>query len=95
MQPFLKILLRSALGIGAVVVLIGVATVFIPEYRQMTGLENRCRHLRMQVENKQREIHTIREYQGRLQTDPEFVARIAHQNRRVFPNEVVFVFEEK
>lgn len=61
----------------------------------MTGLENRCRHLRTQVENKQREIHTIRENQGRLQTDPEFVARIAHQNRRVFPNEVVFVFEDK
>lgn len=73
----------------------GTGSVFVPKYRQMCGLKNRCHSLRGRVEAKQRDIHQIRENQGRLLSDPEFVARIAHQNRRVFPNELVFVFEDR
>lgn len=94
MQDFLKILKRFAILACVILLAVACITVFGPKYRTMCGLESRCRFLRAQVENKQRDIHTIRENEGRLLTDPEFVARIAHQNRRVFPNEVVFVFND-
>ena len=68
---------------------------FAPKYNLMCVLESQCRGLRGCVEAKQREIHQVRANQGRLLSDPEFVARIAHQNKRVFPNELVFVFDDK
>ncbi|MEI6210454.1 MAG: hypothetical protein WCR06_02385 [bacterium] len=95
MQPFIRILLRIAITVSSILLVTGVGSVFLPKYRMMCGLENRCHSLRGRVEAKQRDIHQIRENQGRLLSDPEFVARIAHQNRRVFPNELVFVFEDK
>jgi hypothetical protein len=94
-QPFIRILVRVAIA-AIVILLVAVTTsVFIPKYHQMCGLDNKCHSLRGRVEVKQREIHQIRENQGRLLSDPEFVARIAHQNRRVFPNELVFIFDDK
>ena len=95
MQPFFRILLRIAVAASVILLVAGTGSVFIPKYRQMCGLDNRCHSLRGRVEAKQRDIHQIRENQGRLLSDPEFVARIAHQNRRVFPNELVFVFEDR
>ena len=95
MQPFIKILLRIAITAGIVLLVVVTAKVFLPKYHQMCGLDHKCHSLRGRVEAKQREIHQIRENQGRLLSDPEFVARIAHQNRRVFPNELVFVFDDK
>lgn len=95
MQPFIKILLRIAIAASIVLLLVITEKVFFPKYHQMCGLDNKCLSLRGHVEAKQREIHQIRENQGRLLSDPEFVARIAHQNRRVFPNELVFIFDDK
>ncbi len=95
MQPFITVLLRVAVSASIMLLLAGALTVFVPKYGTMCGLDHRCRSLRGRVEAKQREIHQIRENQGRLHTDPEFVARIAHINRRVFPNELLFVFDDR
>lgn len=95
MQALLKLLVRVAIVAAAVLLVVGLTTVFIPKYRQMRGLEARCRVLRGQVDAKQRDIHRIKVNQSRLLTDPEFVARVAHQNRRMFPNEIVFVFDDR
>ena len=94
-QPIIRNFVRVAIAAVIVLLVVVTAKVFIPKYQQMCGLENKCRSLRGRVEARQREIHQIRENQGRLLSDPEFVARIAHQNRRVFPNELVFVFDDK
>lgn len=99
MQPFIRILVRVAVTSGIVLLLTGLLivsrSVFLPTYRKMCALENRCQGLRGRVDAKQHEIHQIRENEGRLLSDPDFVARIAHENRRVFPNELVFVFDDK
>ena len=95
MQPFIKILLRIAIAASIVLLAVVAENVFLPKYQQMCGLDNKSRSLRGHVEAKQREIHQIKEDQARLLSDPEFVARIAHQNRRAFPNELVFVFDDK
>jgi len=94
-QSLIKNLKWFAILASVVLLAIAGMTIFVPKYHTMCGLESRCRYLRAQVENKQRDIHTLRENEGRLLTDPEFVTRIAHQNHRVFPNELVFVFNDK
>ena len=97
-QKFLKLVLRCAQVAGIlllVAIAIGGIVVSMHKYERMLALEHKCHVLRAQVDAKQHEIHTIKVNQGRLQTDAEYVARIAHQNRRVFPNELVFVFDAK
>ncbi len=94
-QPFIRVLLRVAVTASIMLLVAGGVTVFVPKYNTMCGLDHRCSSLRGRVEAKQREIHQIRENQGLLHTDPEFVARIAHINRRVFPGELVFVFDDR
>lgn len=46
------------------------------------------------IEDKQREIALIKAKQRRFNTDREFVESLARQNRRVFPGELVFVFDD-
>ncbi len=94
-HPFLRILVNIAVTASILVLGAGAFHVFLPKYKTMRGFENRCNSLRGRVEAKQREIHQIRENQGRLHSDAEFVARVAHMNRRVFPNELMFVFDER
>jgi cell division protein FtsB len=42
---------------------------------------------------KQQEIADLKRRQQRFREDPEFVERIARQNRRVRPGEIIFVGE--
>ena len=95
MQPLFRIVLRIVVIVVIVVATCVTSGIFLDKYNQMCSLDNRCRGLRGRVEAKQREIHQVCGHQGRLISDPEFIARIAHQQRRVFPNELVFVFEDK
>jgi hypothetical protein len=94
-HPFLRILVNFGVTASILVLVAGAFQIFVPKYRTMRGFENRCNSLRGRVESKQDEIHQIRENQGRLHRDSDFVARIAHMNRRVFPNELMFVFDER
>ena len=95
MHAFFNILMKVAVVAGILLLVAGILTVFVPKLDEMQGLKSRYEGLRSQAENRQRAICELRENQTRLQTDPEYVARIAHQNKRVLPNEVVFVFEDK
>ena len=56
----------------------------------------RAEHARFlkQIEEKQAEIAAIREKQRRFNTDREFVEALARQNRRVYPGELVFIFDD-
>jgi ABC-type amino acid transport substrate-binding protein len=47
-----------------------------------------------QIEEKKAEIAAIREKQRRFNSDREFVEALARQNRRVYPGELVFIFDE-
>lgn len=50
--------------------------------------------LEIRIANKQREIAHLRENQRRFRNDPDFIEKIARQNHRVFPGELVFVFDD-
>ena len=76
---------------GAIVVT-GVVITF-PKYRQAAGLEQTKADLQRRIELKNQEIAAVREKQNRFRTDREFVEGLARENRRVFPGELVFLFE--
>ena len=76
----------------AAVIVTGVVLSY-PKYKQAQGLCNERDQMRRRIEDKKREIAAIRDRQRRFTTDREFVESLARENRRVFPNELVFVFE--
>ena len=65
----------------------------VPKYRQATGLEQTKAELQQKIDFKNQEIASVREKQCRFRSDREFVEGLARENRRVFPGELVFVFE--
>ena len=50
--------------------------------------------LQERIDRKKREIAELVENQRRFKTDADFVEKIARQNHRVLPGELVFIFEK-
>ena len=76
------------------VIVIGGLSVAYPQWRQRESLKRQDAELRRQIEAKNREISQLKKNQRRFQTDPDFVEAIARKNCRVFPGELVFIFED-
>lgn len=76
------------------IIVIGGLFVAFPTYNRGRNLRMRELELREQIEAKKREIAKLSENQRRFRSDPDFVESIARQNRRVFPGELVFIFED-
>jgi len=78
-----------------VVIFIGGLLFAWPTYLRSRSLQKQDAELARRIEEKKAEIAKLVECQKRFQTDRDFVESIARQNRRVFPGELVFVFDEK
>ena len=78
----------------AVIVIGGLVMVY-PTYRRGQALKAQDAELQTKIDGKKREIAQLVENQRRFRTDADFVESIARQNRRVFPGELVFVFDDK
>ena len=76
------------------VVFVGGLVSAWPAYVRGRSLKIQDAELERRIEEKKREIALLRENQQRFRTDSEFVETIARQNRRVFPGELVFIFEK-
>lgn len=87
---FLRIFTYSLI----VLIIVGGALLALPGYRRCQSLKRQEAELKAQIEQKKREIAALAEKQNRFRSDPDFVEAIARQNRRVFPGELVFVFED-
>ena len=75
------------------IVVVGVAMMY-PDYRRSQSLKRQNAELQKQIENRKREIGKLIENQQRFRTDADFVEKIARQNHRVFPGELVFIFDK-
>ena len=75
------------------IVVVGVAMMY-PDYRRSQSLKRQNAELQRQIENRNREIGKLIENQHRFRTDADFVEKIARQNHRVFPGELVFIFDK-
>ena len=93
MNSFFDKFLRVVAGLAVIgVVICGVIVVW-PKLSRVRGLEKQRQQVLAEIEAKNREIAQLRENQRRFREDPDFVEAIARQNHRVYPGEVVFVFE--
>ncbi len=78
-----------------ILLIIGGGLVFIyPNYCQRQALREKENDLLKQIQAKKAEIARLAEFQRRFKSDPDFVESIARQNRRVYPGELIFLFED-
>ena len=89
-EKFAKIVTISLL---AVIGVLGALSVW-PTYLRGRSLKAQDEDLSRRIEEKKREIARLVDCQKRFRTDPDLVERIARQNGRVYPGELVFIFED-
>jgi len=77
-----------------VVIVVGGVMMVYPTYMRCQSLKNQESELKAKIEAKKAEIARLADYQQRFRSDPDFVEMIARQNRRVYPGELVFIFED-
>ena len=78
----------------ALIIVVGIAMMY-PDYRRSESLKRQNAELQRQIESRKKEISGLIENQRRFRTDADFVEKIARQNHRVFPGELVFIFEKE
>lgn len=77
-----------------ILISIGGTVLVWPTFCRNRSLKRQEIELVERIERKKAEIAELVENQRRFRCDPDFVERIARQNRRVFPGELVFVFDK-
>ena len=87
--------IKWTVGILMVSIILGGIIFAWPVFQRRQSLLKQEREWTRKIAEKNREIAQINENQHRFKTDPDFVEQIARQNRRVFPGELVFVFDEE
>ena len=75
-------------------IVVGGLAMMYPNYRRSESLKRQNAQLQARIDAKKREIAELLDYQRRFRTDADFVEAIARQNRRVFPGELVFIFND-
>ena len=93
MNLFLKIITQTTLITALVCVVIAGLFIVPPKISQMHRMEQQRNELMRKIEHKTHEIEALKTRQHRFASDPEFVEYVARQNKRVKPNELVFVFD--
>lgn len=73
-------------------IVIGGIVMMYPNFRRSQSLKQENARLLRQIDEKKREIASLIEKQRRFKTDADFVESIARQNHRVFPGELIFIF---
>lgn len=81
------------LSILALIAIIGGATAY-PQWRRSRSLQAQQAQVRDQIETVKKEISQLTENQRRFRVDPDFVETVARRNRRVYPGELVFIFDD-
>ena len=95
MQDGLKEKIARAFAVAILLAVFVAGLVFVrPDYLRSQSLKERNAELARQIDEKRREIADLLDRQRRFKTDRDFVETIARRNKRVYPGELVFVFED-
>ena len=77
------------------VALIGGGVIIYPVYQRSCALRQQEAELKARIAERDREIAALVEQRRRFKTDRDFVESIARKRaHRVFPGELVFIFED-
>ena len=82
-------------GFVLVLIVIGGLVMMYPNYRRSESLKRQNAELQERIERKKAEIAKLVENQRRFRTVADFVEAIARQKHRVFPGELVFIFDKE
>ena len=93
-EGFRDKVLRVFTVILVLAILVGGFVVAWPTHVRARALKRRDSELSAQIEQKRQKIEDLRTAQRRFRTDSAFVEAIARENNRVFPGELVFIFED-
>lgn len=77
------------------VIIVGGLLLVWPNYQRGRALRVQNAELAAQIDRKRLEITSLVENQKRFKTDSDFLEQIARQNHRVYPGELVFIFEDR
>lgn len=81
-------------AILAGIVIIGLLMIY-PKFLRSQALRRENAELQEQIDIKKREIARLIDNQRRFRTDRDFVELIARQNHRIYPGELIFIFDDK
>lgn len=95
MEALVKIITKTALLAAFAIVIAGGIFIFPPKFQSMKHLEQERNEIKRKIVYKEKEIEMLKLRQQRFSTDSEFVELIARQNKRIRPNEIIFVTEPK
>jgi cell division protein FtsB len=76
------------------IVLIGGFMSIKPDYDRSRKLKEQEAEVEGRIREKRREIAQLEENLRRFKTEKEFVETIARQKKRVYPGEIVFLFDD-
>lgn len=94
MHNYIYRAMQVLFALAFVAIAVTGVVISLPKYRQTQNLAAKKAKIAKQIEEKRAEIQEIKAKQNRFNTDREFVESLARQNRRVFPGELVFVFDD-
>lgn len=95
MQDSLKEKIVRAFAVAILLAVFVAGLIFVrPDYLRSQSLKERNAELARQIDEKRREMADLLDRQRRFKTDRDFVETIARRNKRVYPGELVFVFED-
>ena len=93
MKNLIDKLFQCLFIVGFAAIVVTGLVITLPRYRQAKGLEVARVELQHRIDLKKKEIAEVKDRQLRFRTDREFVEVLARENRRAFPGELVFVFD--
>jgi Tfp pilus assembly protein PilO len=94
-EALFKIITKVAVSAAFAIVIAGGLFILPPKIQNMQNLETLRNEMKRKIAYKEKEIETLKLRQQRFSTDSEFVELIARQNKRIRPNELIFVIEPK
>ncbi len=71
----------------------GMALMY-PDFKRSNALSRDNEELANDIDRRKQEIEKLKENQRRFRNDSDFVEMIARQNHRVFPGELIFIFDK-
>ena len=93
-ESFKDIAVRYLTYFVLALIVVVCAMMMYPDYRRSESLKQQNAELQEQIDRRTREIAQLVENQRRFKTDADFVEKIARQNHRVFPGELIFIFDK-
>ena len=94
-EGFQNRLFRVFTIVLVLLVLVGGMVLAWPKFSLSRELKRKDAELARKIEEKKLEIAELQSNQRRFRTDSEFVEAIARKQHRVFPGELVFIFDDK